>query len=78
VSRTDNGKACITQSFGITPLLTIGQGIAYVGEVLMTIGTNELVVLLAIEVETGLATLGVICSYELKGADANVGDAAVE
>ena len=75
---TDDGKAGITQALGIAPLLRVGQGVAHVCKVLMAIGTNELVILLAIEVEAGLATLGVICPYELEGADADAGDAAVE
>ena len=44
----------------------------------MAVGTNELVVLPAIEVEAGLSPLGVVCAHKLKGADADAGDAAVE
>ena len=52
VGCTDDGKACIAQSLGIAPLLGVRQGIAHIGKVLMAIGTHQLVVTLAIEVET--------------------------
>ena len=71
MGRANDGKASILEAFGITPLLTIGQGIADIGEVLMAIGTNKLVVLLSVEVETILA-------FELERTDADAGNAAVE
>ena len=78
VCRADNGKAGIAQSLGVTPLLAVRQGIAHISEVLMTVSTHQLLVLPAIEVEAGLATLGIVRSDELEGADAYLRDATVQ
>ena len=68
---TDNGKSSITQALGITPLLTIRQGISHIGKVLMTIGAYQLVILLAIQPKTFL-------TLEFKTADANLGNTTIE
>ena len=78
VCRTDDGKTSITQTFGVAPLLAIGQRITHISEILMTIGTYQLVILLAIKVEAWLASLSVVYADELKGADTNAGDASIE
>ena len=44
----------------------------------MAVGTNELVVALPVEVEAWLAALGIVCSDEFEGTDADAADAAVE
>ena len=82
VGGTDNRKTGITQSFGVAPLLRVWQGVAHVGEVLVTVGADELVVALAIEVEAGGARRKTVgnsgCSAELEGTDANAGNATIE
>ena len=55
MSHADDGKACIAQTLGVTPLLTVWYGIAYIGEVLMTVGTYQLMIALAVEPEAILA-----------------------
>ena len=57
VRRADNGKAQVTQALGIAPLLRVRKGITHIGEVLVAVGTNELMVLPAIEVEAGSTAL---------------------
>ena len=44
----------------------------------MAISTNELVILLAIEIEAWSTTLGIVCANELEGADANARNATIE
>ena len=89
VSRTDNGKACIPQTFGVAPLLRVRKSIAYIGEVLVAIDANELVIALAIEVEAwGTArrrsvgssgyTIGSSGIYKLEGTDADACDATIK
>ena len=68
---TDDGKARIAPSFRVAPLLTVGYGIAHIGEILMTVGTDELVIFLAIEEES-------FSTSKLKTADTNSGDSTVE
>ena len=58
VRRADNGKAQVTQALGIAPLLRVRKGVTHISEVLMAVGTNKLMVLLAIEVEAGDTPLG--------------------
>ena len=78
VGCTDNGKASITQALGIAPLLTIRQGIAHIGKVLMTIGAYQLMILLAIEVEARLTTLGIIRANKFEATNANLRDTTIE
>ena len=75
---TNNGKPSITQALGIAPLLAIRQGVAYVGEVLMTIGTYQLMILLAIEIEARLTTLGIIRANKFEATNANLRDTTIE
>ena len=75
---TDDGETRIAQPLGIAPLLGVGEGIAYVGKVLMAVGTYQLVVAASVEVEAGLATLGIVGTYERERADADTGDASIE
>ena len=71
MGRTDDGKARFAQSFGVAPLLTVGYGVAYVGEVLMTVGADELVIFLAIEEES-------FSTPKLEATNAYFGDSTVE
>ena len=58
VCRSDDGKAQVTQALGIAPLLRVWQGVTHISEVLVAVGTNKLMVFLAIEVEAGSTALG--------------------
>ena len=70
VGRADDGHASLLQTHDIAPLLGVGQGIAHVGEVLMTVAAHKLVIGLAVEPET-------ILTAELCLADAHADNAAV-
>ena len=78
VGGADDGEADVAQPFGVAPLLRVGQRVAYVGEVLMAVSTDQLVVALAVQVEAGLASLSIVGTHKLEGADADAGDAAVK
>ena len=49
MSYTDNGTSCITQAFGIPPLLAVGQRITHVCKILMTVRADQLTKRLAIQ-----------------------------
>ena len=44
----------------------------------MTVGSYQLVIFLAIEVEAGLASLSIVRADEVERADANAGDATIQ
>ena len=51
----DDGHPGIAQPTGIAPLLTVGHGIAHIGEVLVTVAAHQLMVRLAVEPEAVFA-----------------------
>lgn len=41
VGISDNAEACVSQFLGISPMQTVGKGVADNGKVLMAIGANQ-------------------------------------
>ena len=78
VCHTDDIETTVLQTTGITPMLGVRHGIAHIGKVLMAVGTNQLVVLPAIEIETRLAPLGIVRTDKLETTDTYTGSASVE
>ena len=71
VSRTDDGHTRILQALGIAPLLRVGQGIAHISKILMTVTTHKLMIGFAVQPEAVLPT-------ELRLADTHTDNTAVE
>ena len=69
---THNHHARIFQTLGITPLLTVGKGIADIGEILVTVAAHHLVIGLTVEPETVLAAK--LCRADAHADDAAIGD----
>ena len=64
VGSSDDGHAGILQTLCVAPLLIVRHGIAHVGEVLMTVAADELVIWFAVEPESVLAAaLGIAYSH---------------
>ena len=70
MSGADDVHAGLLQTQGVAPLLRVGQGVAHVGKILMTVAAHQLVIGFAVEPEAVLAA-------EFSLADAHADDAAV-
>ena len=70
VGSADDGVANILKPLGITPLLTVGQGVPHVGKVLVTVAANELVIGFTVKPEAVIAP-------ELSLADAHTDYTAI-